>query len=104
MKKKTRFSGLVGKHGDLDSKVAPEASAETPAEAEPALPVPKTKTRPPGKKSDPDFAQVTVYLRKDSYASARKILFDESKQFSDLMGELLNRWLKEVQTSKSSTV
>lgn len=103
MKKKTRFSELVGKHGDLASKAEPEVAEASP-EAEPTLSVAKAKGRPPGKKSDPDFTQVTVYLRKDSYATARKILFDEHKQFSDLVGELLNRWIEEVQTSTTSTV
>ncbi len=103
MKKKTRFSELVGKHGDLASKAVPEAAEPSP-EAEPTQPAAKAKGRPPGKKSDPDFTQVTVYLREDSYATARKILFDERKQFSDLIGELLNRWIEEVQTSKASTV
>ena len=49
--------------------------------------------RPPGKKSDPAFKQVTVYLRKDIHDTARKILFDDRRQFSDLVDELVSRWI-----------
>ena len=104
MTKKTRFSELAQKHGNLASETAPEAAAEPPPTENPALPVSKTKTRPSGKKSNPDYTQVTVYLRKDRYATARKRLFDERKQFSDLVGELLDRWIREVQKSESSKV
>ena len=104
MTKKTRFSGLVGKQANLASETAPEATASPSPPVAPAKPTAKPKPRPPGKKSDPDYTQVTVYLRKDRYATARKRLFDERKQFSDLVGELLDRWIKEVQKSESSKV
>ena len=104
MTKKTRFSGLVGKHDDLASETAPEPEADPSPPEAPTLPVVKPKPRPSGKKSDPDYTQVTVYLRKDRYATARKRLFDERKQFSDLVGELLDRWIRKVQKSGSSKV
>ena len=104
MTKKTRFSGLVGKHDDLGSETPPKAEPNLSLPEAPTLSVAKPKPRPTGKKSDPDYTQVTVYLRKDRYADARKILFDERKQFSDLVGELLDRWIEDVQKSESSKV
>jgi hypothetical protein len=49
--------------------------------------------RTPGKKGNPDFIQATVYLKKDTHATARKMLFDEHKQLSDLVEDLLSKWI-----------
>ena len=104
MTKKTRFSDLPKKHADLASETAPEAQANLSTPEAPTLPTAKPKPRPSGKKSDPNYTQVTIYLRKDRYATARKRLFDERKQFSDLVGELLDDWIETVQKSKQSEV
>ena len=104
MSKNTRFSELARTHGNLASETAPEPQADPSPPEAPSQPAVKPTPRPRGKKSDPDYTQVTVYLRKDRYATARKRLFDERKQFSDLVGELLDRWIKEVQKSKPSKV
>ena len=53
--------------------------------------------RPPGKKSNPDFIQATVYLKKETHQTARKMLFDEHRQFSDLVEELLAKWIANIQ-------
>lgn len=50
--------------------------------------------RPRGKKSDPAYAQVTVYIRKDSHEKAKARLFPERREFSELMDELLAKWLQ----------
>lgn len=50
--------------------------------------------RPPGKRSNPDYQQVTVLLHSQTYLEARKRLLDERKEVSELMNELLDAWLK----------
>ena len=55
---------------------------------------PRKVGRPPGKKSDPDYAQVTVYLRKDNHLAAKKRLLDDGKEFSELVNELVTAWLE----------
>ena len=55
--------------------------------------------RPLGKKSNPDFIQATVYLKKETHQTARKMLFDEHRQFSDLVEELLAKWIANIQKS-----
>jgi hypothetical protein len=50
--------------------------------------------RPPGKRSNPDYQQVTVLLHAQTYLDARKRLLDERKEVSDLINELLGAWLK----------
>jgi len=87
--KKSRFAGI----GDIHKKLSADPESQ-----------PRSKMgRPPGKKSDPAFKQVTVYLRKDTHQTARKILFDERRQFSDLVDELVSRWISS-QKSRSSKV
>lgn len=69
-------------------------------ELSPALPPPAPKMgRPPGKSSDPDYIQVTVYLRKSVHQTARKMLIDERRQFSDLVDELVSRWIQQNEKS-----
>jgi hypothetical protein len=51
--------------------------------------------RPRGKSSDPAWSQVTVYLRTETHRGAQKLLFDERKQFSDLVEELVSDWINQ---------
>ena len=62
--------------------------------------VPRKVGRPPGKKSDPDYAQVTVYLRKDNHLAAKKRLLDDGKEFSELVDELVTAWLEKSGSPK----
>lgn len=50
--------------------------------------------RPRAKRSDPEYQQVTAYIRRDTYIGARKRLFDEDREFSELVEELVAAWLK----------
>ena len=95
--KKTRFSSVFGR-APLTQDTAPQFETRSPAE--PAK-MPKMG-RPPGKKSNPEYTQVTVYLRKELHQAARKRLIDEQRQFSDLVGDLVNQWLSDTQKSGSS--
>jgi hypothetical protein len=86
------------------SKVSPTPEAG-PTEAKHAEKKNPRTGRPPGKKSDPAFSQVTVYLRKVNHQEARRRLFSESREFSELIDELLANWLEtsgspKVQQSK----
>jgi len=47
--------------------------------------------------------KMVVYLRKDIHDTARKILLDDRRQFSDLIDELVSRWISS-QKSKSPKV
>jgi hypothetical protein len=56
---------------------------------------PKHLGRPPGKRSDPAFQPVTAWVRKSTYQAVRERLFKEGrKEFSVLVEELLQGWLK----------
>jgi uncharacterized Rmd1/YagE family protein len=53
--------------------------------------------RPNGKRSNENFRQVTAYIGTETYKQTKmKLLANDNKQeFSELVDELLNRWLKE---------
>ena len=55
---------------------------------------PKKKGRPRGKRSNPDYEQVTAYIKKETYKNVKKRLLDdpEERDFSTLLEELLDRW------------
>jgi hypothetical protein len=50
--------------------------------------------RKPGKRSNPEFVQVTAYLQKDLYKRVKIALIeqDRSREFSALVSELLTDW------------
>ena len=54
------------------------------------------KERPPGKRRDPDFDQVTAYIRKHTHQGVKVALLQEDKgqEFSELVENLLAKWLK----------
>jgi hypothetical protein len=68
-------------------------NTEMPATPEPA---PKRLGRPPAKRSDPDYTQVSGYVRRSTLiATKRKLLDKGDREFSELLEELLERWLSE---------
>ena len=52
--------------------------------------------RPKGKRSHPDYEQVTAYIKKDTYQEIKISLLREGqkREFSELIQELLEDWLK----------
>ncbi len=79
------------------------AEGGTASEAE--ISAPRRTGRPAiGKKSNPNYRQVTAYIRKDLYRDVTDMLYDEGrgrdtkrKEFSELVDELLERWRQERQ-------
>lgn len=60
------------------------------------LPTPKKRGRPKGKRSDPDYEQVTAYIKKDTYRQIRIALISspDSQDFSELVEQLLADFLR----------
>ena len=69
-----------------------------PSMAEPKSPrqEPRRRGRPRGKRSDPNFEQVTIYIRKTTHKKSKmKLLAAEEKQeFSELVENLVGGWLR----------
>ncbi len=77
------------------------ASALTgPPPPSPAPPVPaspgRKPGRPPGKRSDPGYVQVTAYIPSDLHHNIKLALLQDRKgqEFSELVEELLETWLR----------
>lgn len=65
-----------------------------PQKAEHQAVAPERKVgRPRAKRSNPEFQQVTAYIRRESYISARHKLLDEGRDFSELIEELVSAWI-----------
>jgi hypothetical protein len=52
--------------------------------------------RPAGKRTDPDYTQITAYIRKDTHHAVKLRLLQEGqgREFSELVQDLLEGWLK----------
>lgn len=73
------------KKASLPTEPAPLPPAETPK-----------RGRPKGKRSDPDYEQVTAYIKSKTYTNVKIELLKEGqkRQFSELIQELLDDWVK----------
>lgn len=87
-----------------ESAPAPVERAQTPPPEPPAPPSPapveppplRRPGRPPGKRSDPSFVQVTAYVPADLHHEIKVALLLErqGREFSELVADLLSDWLK----------
>jgi hypothetical protein len=70
-----------------------EASADSPAVPQEASALGAGKRL--GKSADPNFAKLTCYVRKDTLLQVkRKLLDNGEREISDLVEELMGRWLQ----------
>lgn len=98
----SKFSAILAKRATKDA-VSDVQKPESPTIQQSKLSdiqiaeSPKRLGRPPAKRSDPEFQQVTAYIRKGTYAAVRTSLFieEERKEFSELVEDLLAKWLRE---------
>jgi hypothetical protein len=105
---------MTGKVSKFQAVLSSREVSEEPQEEEaidfvekvfPAL-SPATKIgRPKGKRSNPEYTQVTAYIRQDTYKDIRVLLLQkgDGQEFSELVEELLSEYLK-TQTFKSLDV
>lgn len=51
--------------------------------------------RPPGKRSNPDYEQATIYIRRDTHRAVKVALLqqEDGRQFSELVEDLLQKWV-----------
>ena len=62
------------------------------------LPPPKTRGRPKGKKSDPEYEAAIAYIRKKTHLQVKRRLLDLTEEdikldFSELVQQLLEVWV-----------
>ena len=96
--KSNRFKNLSAalKGQNLPSQQEVE-KAET--ETATAVPLSRRKARKEGKRSDPNYVQVGVYVPKTLHLEVKKLLLEHPEMdMSDLVGELLQVWVEEHQS------
>ena len=55
----------------------------------------KKRGRPAGKRSNPEYAQVTAYIPRTLHDEVKILLIrDGGKEFSELVSELLSEWMQ----------
>ena len=57
-------------------------------------------TRVQGKRSNPEYGQVGAYVPKKLYKAVKKKLLNESNDFSELITELLSKWVQGLPDGK----
>jgi hypothetical protein len=113
----SKFKGILKAAQDREKEKPPEEpvekSAEKPKEKaevksdssiEPSPP-PQKRGRPRGKRSNPDYEQVTAYIKKKTYKETKIALLEqeELENFSELVEKLLSEWLS-TQKPKNSDI
>lgn len=93
----TRFDGLMNRR--IKASQADHLE-ESPSQDQPSK-VPKRRSK--GKRNDPDYTQVTAYIRKATHNSVKIALLQEGqgREFSELVEDLLGEYLR---TQKSDNL
>jgi hypothetical protein len=76
------------------------ANAREPKKGASESPDTPTK-RKVGKSKDPDYEQVTVYIRRDTHLEAKRLLLGQEIDFSELAEKLLSEWIAGRKPSKT---
>lgn len=102
-KKPHHLEGLSSILGSLKSEATPDPSPAPPEPSSPRTAKPRdsapatAKGRPAtGKKSNEEYCQTTIWIRKDTRKRVKQALLDSDngQDVSDLVESLLAKWLK----------
>ena len=55
---------------------------------------PEPKPKRVGKRDDPHYTQISVYIRKEPYHEVKRRLIGSGQDFSDLVNQLVSEWLQ----------
>jgi|GEM_PF-3116931 hypothetical protein len=103
MKPQSKFNAILERKrdGEEEEKEALLQTVSPPADGR------KGPGRPAGKRTNPDYAQVTAYIPKSLHDDVKIALIKEGgKEFSTLVEELLSEWMrgKTVAPSPKKTI
>ena len=92
-KKTSKFNSILDAAKSQEENTNLEKKKKTSISKEELIPV--KKGRPRGKRSNPDFEQVTAYIRSKTYRDVKIAILQQSEieDFSELVEQLLNEWL-----------
>jgi hypothetical protein len=91
----SKFAGIFSNSAPEEEKPAQGRVEKVIVTAAPV----KALGRPPGKRSNPDYAPVQVLLKKQTHKLARRILtdLDDGQDVSELVQALLEQWVVKQQ-------
>ena len=95
-KKASKFNSILDAAKGKEEDTNLEEEKETSITKEEIIPIKNVKKgRPRGKRSNPDFEQVTAYIRSNTYRDVKIAILQQSEidDFSELVEQLLNEWL-----------
>jgi hypothetical protein len=112
-----RFAALKVLRQELDDTVPEDTDSENALELPPNVKAVSSNEetmlkrpvgRPPGRRSDPDYTQISAYIPldllqevQDALSQERRILKKRTpRPVSDLIEQLLSEWLKEQKKAK----
>jgi hypothetical protein len=78
---KSKFEGIFAAKGKGAKKTAMTE------------PITRASKRLTGKRSDPDYTQITAYIRKGTHEDVMRAIY-KRQELSELIEELLSGWLK----------
>jgi len=82
-----KFDGLLSAKERIEVR-------ETPKSPVKVVPAPKNaKSRAIGKRSDPDYTQITAYIKKETHENVMRKIY-KRQELSELLEELLADWMK----------
>ena len=77
-------------------KLAQTRQKKKPGQDTEPAPEPKQRQRKKkSKRSDPDYVQVGPYVPRELNDQVKRLLVGQDKDFSDLVAELLEEWVKQ---------
>lgn len=90
----SKFDGLISAKSKQDTKIVTSAKTKqtTSAIALDVAGQKNGKSRALGKRSDPDYTQITAYIKKDTHENVMRKIYKQ-KEFSELIEELLTDWM-----------
>ena len=85
----SKFNGLIDAANTRENTAAQPAPVVMPTKR-------PGRGMPRGKRSDPNFEQITAYIRKQTHQGVKIALLQEGRgqEFSELVEDLLAKWLK----------
>ena len=87
---KSKFDAVLGQHRTAPSEQESPAGFSKTVETTAG----RSRGRPPGKRTNPDYQQVTVYLPRALQDRVKIALIQEGrKEFSELVEKLLTEWI-----------
>jgi hypothetical protein len=85
----SKFDGLISAKSKQNSKNGDKTSGTAVSGQK------NGKSRAPGKRSDPDFTQITAYIRKETHENVMRKIY-KRQELSELLEELLTEWMKKA--------